>query len=178
MHFHQLSKRTRWKYATVSTILFLISVNRWVQNQNIIFDQKSLVSFHGVQYGMIFLAGMGMGIAVASSLIFGMQVLVRSIQINPTAADVDRTLKKFAWVTVGVAMSPAIIWTVASFNKFVDQHVGLMVEVDLLVLFMGLVSGSSWFVILSKRFWLGPVISFIMILMLVGSVLTKSAWGY
>lgn len=176
MNNYSLPKNARLAYATLSILLFLVSVSGWVQRKNLMFDRESLVSFHDLQYGMIFVSGIGLGIAVSASLRYGVEILVRNVQVSPSLADIHQALKRLAWGSLVVSMCSSIIWTASSFNLFVDRRVGLMIEVDMIVLLMGLVSGASWLIIFGRRVWLGLIISLIMIFMLVGDVLTRFAW--
>ncbi|KPV40899.1 hypothetical protein [Alicyclobacillus ferrooxydans] len=170
-----LSTRTRVFYGLVGSGVFLIAVNQLVQSHDRKFDAAVCASYHSLQYGGMMLGGVALGIAVAHPVSVGLRALIRNLQVA-RQSDVQATLEKLAWGALIVAMLPALLWVVSPVNLFVDVHPGLMVEADLIVLLMGIVSGTAWMVLLGRRSWLGIIISASMILMLVGSILTRHSW--
>lgn len=171
-----VARKVRTGYAIVSVFLFILAVSRWVQIHDVIYDRRHYVSFHDIQYGLILMSGVGLGIALGPSVIFGIRALLWNMRTISASDDISRALKSLAWGALAVGMIPSILWTVLSFNTFIDAHTGLVVEVDIIVLLMGFLTGVSWLVLLGRRVWLGAVISLTMILMLVGSVLTNYGW--
>ncbi|WP_430626247.1 hypothetical protein [Sulfobacillus thermotolerans] len=59
---------------------------------------------------------------------------------------------------------------------FIDTHIPLLVEADLLLYLMGVIAGSSWYIILDRQSWLGLLVTPAMALMIIGSVLAGHGW--
>jgi hypothetical protein len=51
-----------------------------------------------------------------------------------------------------------------------------MVEADLVLYGMGVLSGTGWYWLLDRQAWIGAVANGAMALMVIGSVLTTHSW--
>lgn len=175
MGINSWPSRTRLGCLAASATLFLVAVNRSIQSRDLIYDKNHLASFHATQYLFIFVSGMCFGLGTAPSLVAGFQVVFQTVQ-SSISRGTGLAWSRFAAATLAVVMIPSLLWTVSSLNVFIDSRQGLVVEADVLVVLMGLLTGSAWYALLERKAWVGILFSLCMGLMVIGSILSNAGW--
>lgn len=177
-HREQLAptKWGSWVNFTISLILFALAVvHTWAQLA-IDADVRGCVDVHGLEYVVIVLAGMFLGVAAGP---FTERWASRiSAIVFPHFDETSRRRRVNALATLFIllGMGIDIFWIVPSFNVYIDMHRALLAEADVVLYAMGALSGAGWYLLLDRHAWLGYAITSAMALMVIGSVLTTHSW--
>lgn len=160
----------------LSVLVFVAAVSgRW-QGVAERADRLGCVDPHVVAYQAIVLAGLLAGLAFGASLGYG--ATAAAAALLPAAAEPRRAafVQAAAWILILVGMGGSLLGIDPTVNLFLDLHRAALVEADLLLYGMGLLSGASWRTLLGASGWVGLLLTPSMALMLIGGGIVGSGW--
>ncbi len=171
-------RNRKWRYIAlvVSLLGYAATVSYPVRQLSYVADLGGCVDDHTLQYTGILLAGLLGGLALGPWVLKWATGALKALMPQVPEAVRYHRLKTLSVAFILLGMAIDFLWIVPSLNLFIDQHVPLLVEVDLLLYLMGAISGSSWYIILDRQSWLGILVTPAMSLMIIGSVLSGHGW--
>jgi hypothetical protein len=139
-------------------------------------DRLGCVDPHAVAYQAIVLAGLVAGLALGPTL--GSWAGSAAAALLPDASEQRRAgfVQAAAWILILVGMAGSLLGIDPSLNLFLDVHRAALVEADLLLYGMGLLSGAGWRSLLGSGGWLGLLLTPAMALMMIGGGIVGSGW--
>ena len=139
-------------------------------------DRLGCVGPHLTQFLVLMAVGMAAGIAFGAPIRRGAGYAVRAILPNFSDKRQDQALKAAAFVLIVANMVLVFPWLNARVDQFVATHDALRAEIDIVVLLMGSMAGAGWAVLWKRYAWIGLLLSFAMLLMMLANTLTRHAW--
>ncbi len=171
-------RKKNWRYLAlvISLLGYTIAVSAHIQYLSNLADQRGCVDNHAVQYTAILLTGVLGGLALGPWVLRWSASAMKAL-IPDTSDNIRyRRIKALSVTFILLGMAVDFIWIIPALNVFIDHHIPLLVEVDLILYLMGAIAGSSWYIILDRQSWLGLLVTPAMALMIIGSVLAGHGW--
>lgn len=137
---------------------------------------KGYLSLQGLQYTLITVSGLGMGLTTSRWLIQGMQSFFKSLAYRHRGVNLERKEWRLAVIILVTGTSLNTLFLSLGFNQFVDLHKGLSVEMDILLFAMGVFMGVAWVILLRQNAWWGLFASTAMSLMIMSNTLAAHSW--
>jgi hypothetical protein len=139
-------------------------------------DRLGCVEAHVVAYQAIVLAGLLAGLALGPAL--GRWAAAAAGALLPAASARRRAVfvQGAAWTLILVGMAGSLLGVDPAVNVFLDVHRAALVEADLLLYGMGLLSGAAWRALLGPGGWLGLLLTPAAALMMIGGGIVGSGW--
>lgn len=139
-------------------------------------DVHGCVDVHGLEYVAFVISGMLLGLALGPSVRQGAGSVASAILPNVDERSRVRRVNALATLFILLGMVVDGFWLSPGFNVFIDTHRTLMVEADIVLYGMGILSGAGWYWLLDRQAWIGLLTTVAMALMVIGSVLTTHSW--
>ncbi len=175
---HEANAGREWRYVAVaiSFVVYAAAVSYHIQHLSYLADRGGCVDNHTLQYTAILLAGLLGGLAMGPWVLQWSSSALKALMPQAPEAMRTRRIKALAVALILLGMAIDFLWIMPSLNLFIDTHIPLLVEADLLLYVMGAIAGASWYIILDRQSWLGLLITPAMALMIIGSVLSGHGW--
>jgi hypothetical protein len=168
----------KWRYTAValSFLGYAGAVSYHIQHLSYLADRSGCVDNHTLQYTAILLSGLLGGLALGPWVLRWSGSALAALMPAASEEMRYRRIKTLSVALILLGMAIDFLWIMPSLNLFIDTHIPLLVEADLLLYFMGAIAGASWYIILDRQAWLGLLITPAMALMIIGSVLAGHGW--
>ncbi len=167
-----------WRYIAIviSFLGYAAAVSYHIQHLSYLADRHGCVDNHTLQYTAILVAGLLGGLALGPWVLRWSSSAIKALMPDASDEMRMRRIKAVSVALILLGMAVDFLWIIPSLNVFIDTHVPLLVEVDLLLYLMGVIAGASWYIILDRQAWLGLLVTPAMALMIIGSVLAGHGW--
>lgn len=167
-----------WRYVAliVSFVSYAVAVSYHIQHLSDIADAHGCVDNHTLQYTFILIAGLLGGLALGPWVARWSSSALKALMPDSSEEMRTRRIKALSIALILLGMAVDFLFIIPSLNVFIDTHIPLLVEADLLLYLMGVIAGSSWYIILDRQSWLGLLVTPAMALMIIGSVLAGHGW--
>ena len=159
-----------------SIALFAATVAAPLQALSTHMNSSQLVSLQAVQFLLILIAGMLLALPFATRIARVANAFAKALL--QTASDRDRLsyLRRAASAVVIFGMAVSLVWTSPTVNSFVELHRGVLIESDLLVYLMGLLTAAAWSVLLGDRAWYSLLFTPSLAMMTIANILARHSW--
>lgn len=134
------------------------------------------LSVQGIQYVLIVLSGMLLGIAIGPWLERVSHGIWRLLTQPASSVGFRRSQTTICVTILSVSFIVNLLFLLPWLNRFVDIHSGLKTEVVLLTYAMGVLTGGAWYMLLYRQAGWGLIISCGMSMMVVSSALSIHSW--
>ncbi|MCY0874901.1 MAG: hypothetical protein OWT28_01245 [Firmicutes bacterium] len=170
------SKRFRVFSASIGLLLYIAAVNTEADHWVTHFDQAAVVLPHDAIYFAILFAGVWLALSLSTTVRRIAEVFAQVLL--PKRSDAQRAafLRAASAAMIVLGMLPTLAWTLPSLNLFIDTHLALLIEVDVIVVVMGFLAGTAWSVLIPERAWLGLWVTPAVVLMTLANVLSHFSW--
>lgn len=149
-----------------------VRMDRWFMPS----DVRDMVWPHVTVYFLLLNGGLWLGMATGGSLLPVVQAVTQAMLPGSTEASRTATVRAISAAVVATGVLSAALWTVLSWNLFIDGHRGVMAEEDVALYLMGALTGVAWHALLDSRWWLGLWLTPAMALMVAAHTLSRFAW--
>ncbi|MHB1682408.1 MAG: hypothetical protein ACYCYO_06200 [Bacilli bacterium] len=161
---------------TVSVTLFAATVSAPFQTLSTRLNMSQLVSLQAVQFLLILIAGMLPALLFANRILQAAKTITKALLQTASDAERQSYLRLVASIVIIFGMFASFVWTSTTVNAFVELHRGVLVESDLLVYLMGLLTAAAWSILLEDRVWYGLLFTPTLAMMTIANILTKHSW--
>lgn len=140
-------------------------------------DLRGCVEVHALQDQVVLLAGLLLGLAAGAGMAAWADRLLHALFPGDTATRRRTRLRWAAGVVLILGALANALWVGAPLDLFLDTHLALLVDVDLLLVVMGVLQGGAWQALLDRDApWLALPLMPAMALMLIASGVVGRGW--
>ncbi len=159
-----------------SILLYIVAVYGGVVTLYTLFDSHNLLMAHALVNVLLTCSGVLLGIGIGPYAGKRVQWILQTLLPLRSRMECSSLLRSLSAMIVLIAMGSSLLWGIPSLNLFIDHHVLLLLEADLLLYSMGILIGIAWTVLLQAHAWFGLVVSTIGMMMGIVAILSPNSW--
>lgn len=167
-----ISKRTIFPLLSISLLLYVVAVSGGTVALYSALDERMAIVLHAFCNLLLVLAGGLLGLLVGPLAVSRSKWIIQILLPQRSEGECESLLRSLASIVIVLGMTVSLLWGVILIDQFVDTHSTLLIESDVLLYSMGLVTGISWTVLMKQHAWFGLFISVIGMMMSVVNILS------